>query len=75
MKKELKNQEEEYDFRPLLIFIVENLGAAAALYFVTDFLITRVSTTIFFLITVPLFIVTLVWFITTPYRHGWHKEN
>jgi hypothetical protein len=75
MNKELKNQEEKYDFKPLLIFIVENLGAAAVLYFVTDFLITRVSTAIFLLITIPLFIATLVWFATTPYRHGWHKEK
>ena len=75
MKKELKNQEEEYDFRPLLIFIVENLGAAAILYFVADYLITRVSTPIFLLIFIPHAIATLVWFWTTPYRHGWDKEN
>ena len=75
MKKELKNQEDEYDFRPILIFLVDNLGAAAVLYFVTDFLITRVSVAIFLLITIPLFIATLVWFVTTPYRHGWHKEK
>ena len=75
MKKELKNQEEEYDFKPILIFLADNLGAATALYFVTDFLITRVSVAIFLLISIPLFIAALVWFFTTPYRHGWHKED
>ena len=75
MNKELKNQEEEYDFKPILIFLADNLGAAAVLYFVTDFLITHASTAIFLLISIPLFIATLVWFFTTPYRHGWHKEK
>ena len=75
MKKELKNQEKKYDFRPLLIFLVDNLGAAAVLYFVADFLITHASTAIFLLTFIPCAIATLVWFWTTPYRHGWHKEK
>ena len=75
MKKELKNQGEKHDFKPILIFLVDNLGAAAVLYFVTDFLVKHASTAIFLLISIPLFIATLVWFVTTPYRHGWHKEK
>ena len=75
MKKELKNQEEKYNFKPILIFLVDNLGAAAVLYFVADFLITHASTAIFLLTFIPCAIVALVWFWTTPYRHGWHKEK